>query len=111
MKVSVNLNEGPYGDTGYMGVYIHLMKSDRDGSLPWPFTKRYTLVLVDQQDDPSQQQNITDVQVPGGEIYFKRPRQRENEGVGVSRFVKHSTLRTRQYIRGYAVYIKVYVDP
>ena len=112
MKVSSHLNEGPNGNTGYMGVYIQLMKSDRDGALPWPFTKRYTSVLVDQQDDLSQRQNITHSTVPDGEIAFKRPRQRgENEGWGKCRFVKHSTLRTRQYIRAYAVYMKVIIDP
>jgi hypothetical protein len=111
MKVSSYLNQGPVGDTGYMGIYIHLIKSDRDGALPWPFTKRYTFVLVDQQDDLSQRQNITLSDVPQGEVQFMRPRQRENKGVGNPRFVKHSTLRTRQYIRDYAVYIKVIIDP
>jgi hypothetical protein len=111
VKVSSNLNEGPAGDTGYMGVYICLMKSDRDGALAWPFTKRYTFILVDQQDDLSQRQNITDSGVPDGETNFKRPRQRENEGFGNSRFVKHSTLRTRQYIRDHTLYIKVKIDP
>jgi hypothetical protein len=58
MKLSVRLNESISGCAGYMGVYIHLMKSDRDGTLPWPFTKSVTLVLVDQQDDLSRRQNI-----------------------------------------------------
>ena len=111
MKVSSHLNEGPCGDTGYMGIYFHLMKSDRDGALPWPFTKRFTIVLVDQQDNVSQRQNIAHSDVPDGEINFKRPRQLENLGRGFSRFVKHSTLRTRQYIRDHAVYIKVIIDP
>ena len=111
MKLSTRLNEGPTGETGYMGLYFHLMKSDRDGLLSWPFTKGYTFVLVDQQDDPDERHNITCVQIPDGERYFKRPRQRENNGVGVSRFVKHSTLRTRQYIRDHAVYIKIFIEP
>jgi hypothetical protein len=111
MKIWVYLNEAPSGYAGYMGVYLILMKSDRDGSLPWPFTKRYTFVLVDQQDDLSQRQNIGAEFVPSGEISFKRPRQRENEGWGENQFVKHSTLRTRQYIRDHAVYIKILVDP
>jgi hypothetical protein len=111
IKVSSNTNEGPAGNTGYIGIYIRLMKSDRDGALPWPFTKRYTFVLVDQQDDLSQRQNIEKTVVPEGETNFKRPRQRENVGYGEHRFVKHSTLRTRQYIRDHAVYIKVIIDP
>ena len=111
MKLLVDLNEALSGYAGYMGVYVGLMKSDRDGTLPWPFTKRYTFVLVDQQDDLGQRQNIEKVITPRGEEEFKRPRQRENEGRGEPQFVKHSTLRTRQYIGDHAVYIKIVVDP
>ena len=111
MKLVVNLNEAPSGYAGYMGVYIILMKSDRDGTLGWPFTKRYTFVLVDQQDDLTQRENIEVAVGPKGEEMFERPRQRENKGMGKSRFVKHSTLRTRQYIRDDTVYIKIVIDP
>ena len=111
MKLLVNFNEAPRGHAGYMGVYLVLMKSDRDGTLPWPFTKRFTFVLVDQQDDLSQRQNIGKAITPGGEEEFKRPRQRENRGGGRLQFVKHSTLRARQYIRDHVVYIKILVDP
>ena len=58
MKFLVYLNEAPFGFAGYMGVFLVLMKSDRDGALWWPFTKRCTFILVDQQDDLSQRQNI-----------------------------------------------------
>ena len=111
MKISIYINEAPGGYSGYMGVYLTLMKGDRDGALYWPFTKAYTFVLVDQQDDVSQRQNISSTTVPGGQAGFKRPRQRENEGRGIPRFVKHSTLRSRQYIRDHAVYIKILIDP
>ena len=87
------------------------MKSDRDGTLAWPFTKRFTFALVDQQDDLSKRQNIELAMVPDGEEAFRRPRQRENDGLGQQQFVKHSTLRTRQYIRDHTVYIKFLVDP
>jgi hypothetical protein len=111
MKLQVQLNEAPRGYAGYMGVYLVLMKSDRDGTLPWPFTKRFTFVLVDQQDDLGQRQNIEEALTPSGQENFKRPTQRENVGRGRPQFVKHSTLRTRQYIRDHAVYIKILVDP
>ena len=110
MRVTTNLNEGPNGKSGYMGVYIQLIKGDQDGSLPWPFTEPITFDLVDQQDDPSKRQNISETLIPEGQREFKRPRQRENEGWGYDQFVKHSTLRTRQYIRDHAVYIKVFID-
>ena len=67
MKLAINLNEAHCGFAGYMGVYLILMQSDRDGALFWPFPKRYTFVLIDQQDDPSQRQNISYTAFPCGE--------------------------------------------
>jgi hypothetical protein len=110
MKLGINLNQAPFGYAGYMGIYLILMKGDRDGTLPWPFAKRFTFIIVDQQDDLSQRENIESIFVPAGEVAFNRPRQRENEGYGYKDFVKHSTLRTRQYIRDHAVYIEIVVD-
>ena len=111
MKVAVHLNEGPNGKSGYMGIYLILVKGDRDGTLPWPFTKKTTFYLIDQQDDFVQRQNVEYTLVPYRQEEFQRPRQRENGGFGVERFIKHSTLRTRQYIRDHAVFIKIVVDP
>ncbi|CAB4005921.1 TNF receptor-associated factor 4-like [Paramuricea clavata] len=111
MKLQVDLNEAPSGYAGYMGVYLILMKSDLDGAFPWPFAKRCTFVLVDQQDDLRQRQNIGLVIVTEGRSNFQRPREHKNTGGGERQFVKHSTLRTRQYIRDDAVYIKVLIDP
>ena len=111
MKLEINLNEAPRGCAGYMGIYLCLMKSDRDGALPWSFVKRHMFVLVDQQDDLSQRQNIKTTVSPNGEKAFQRPRQRENVGRGPQQFVKHSTLHTRQYIKDHAIFIKIVVDP
>ena len=111
MKLQIHLNQAPRGYPGYMGAYVALMKSDRDENLPWPFTKRVMFVVVDQQDDPSQGQNIEEVLVPRGENNFNRPTQRENTGRGLLDFVEHSALPARQYIRDDTVLIMVMVDP
>ena len=110
MKLFVHLNEAPCGFAGYMGVYINLMKGDLDGCLDWPFTKRVSFVLVDQQDNCWERQNETCVLVPAGEEEFRRPQQFENGGVGYNRFVKHSLLHSREYVRDSTVFIKVFVD-
>ena len=87
------------GYAGCMGVYLILMKSDRDGTLAWSFTKRDTFVLVDQQDDLTQRQSIELAIVPDGQEEFTRPRKRENEGWGMQTFVKHSLASTSEMIR------------
>jgi hypothetical protein len=111
MRMEIHLNEGPSGYTGYMGVYLCLMKGNRDATLPWPFTKSYTFTLIDQQDDVNQRENIEDTTYPEGEDVFRRPREEANDGWGSADFVKHSTLRTRQYVSGHTVYIQVVVHP
>ncbi len=110
MKLRVRLNQALRGYPGYMGVCIVLMKSDLDRTLVWPFTKRFTFVLVDQHDNFSRRQDVQKTIVPNKQAAFKRPWQRENEAWGKVQFVKHSTLRGRQYIRDDAVYIKILID-
>ncbi len=111
MRMEVYLNEGPSGYTGYMGIYFCLMKSNRDGNLPWPFTMSYTSTLIDQQEGMNQRENIDYTVDPGGEDAFKRPLYEENDNWGVPDFVKHSTLRTRAYVSNHTVYIKLVIHP
>ncbi|CAB4028049.1 TNF receptor-associated factor 2 isoform X2 [Paramuricea clavata] len=78
MKLRANLNEGLRGYCGYMGVYVCFIKSDQDATLSWPFAKRFTLILIDQQDNINQRENIKKTLVPHGEKGFGRPQQLEN---------------------------------
>lgn len=110
MKLKVYLNEAPSGHPGYMGVYMRLMKSDRDVILPWPFNKRFTLVLLDQQDDLSQRKNIERTATPAKKKTFERPEGLENKGEGWQKFVSHSVLQTRHYISDDTVYIMIVID-
>ena len=111
MELEVDLNGAPEGYTGYISVYLRLLKGHHDGRLRWPFTKPYRITVVDQQDDLNQTQNISDTVHPEGEEAFKRPGQHKSDCWGISDFAKHSTLRSRQYIRNHTVYIEVVVHP
>ena len=110
LKISVRLNEGPCGYTGYMGVYLHLVKGDHDESLEWPFNKRVTFIVVDQQNNGLQVNNYDITLTPEGEEYFNRPVVEINRGCGFSQFMLHSTLRARQYIKNHTVYIAVDIE-
>ena len=109
LKISVRLNEGPCGYTGYMGVYLHLMRGDHDDSLEWPFNKTVKFIVVDQQDNGLQVDNYETTFFPQGQEEYHRPVS-VNEGRGFSRFMLHSTLRTRQYIKSHTVYIAVAIE-
>ncbi|XP_028393153.1 TNF receptor-associated factor 4-like isoform X2 [Dendronephthya gigantea] len=111
MRLTAYLNEGARGCEGYMGVYVHFMKSDRDDFLPWPFKKRFTFVLLDKQDDPSQRRNVSVAITPKEEKKFQRPTRTFQRGQGRQKFVLHSTLETGHYIRDDTVYIMIVIDP
>ena len=110
MKVLVYLNEIRDGTESYMGAYICLMRSDHDGILNWPFKKSYTFTLVDQQDHEAQRKNHSMTVVPQGEAYFKRPRQEQNAGFGFQRFISHTKIHTRKYIKDSVVYLQVDIE-
>ncbi len=111
MKVTVHLNEGPRGHTGYMGMFLQLMKGDHDDKLKWPFDKRVTFIVVDQQSNDSYICNFENSFLPDRGQEFNRPRYEANNGHGFQRFMLHSTLRTRQYVRNHTVYTAVEIEP
>ena len=111
LSISTDLNEGPRGYTGYMGVYLNLMKGDHDDNLEWPFNKRVKFIVVDQQDSRQQVSNYEMTLIPEGQETFNRPVAESSKSYnGFSQFMPHSTLRTRQYIKNHAVYIVVAIE-
>ena len=110
MKIFVRLNEGPRGYTGYMGAYLSLVPGDHDDSLEWPFNKRVTFIVVDQQDNGAQVKNIEDTLIPEGEKDFNRPVVENNSGYGFANLMLHSTVRTRQYIKNHTACIAVAIE-
>ena len=114
MKISVYLNEGPrrpHGYKGCMGIYLCLMQGDHDNRLKWPFDKRVTFIVVDQQNSKSQVDNFEITMIPEGQKEFNRPLVEKNEGLGNPQFMLHSALCTREYVRNYNVYIAVAIEP
>jgi hypothetical protein len=64
MRIELRLNEGPRGYTGYLGVYLRLMQGDHDESLKWPFDKRITFIVIDQQSSESHVRNFEESLTP-----------------------------------------------
>ena len=110
MNIFVHLNESKSGYTGYMGIYFRLMRGDHDDCLEWPFNKRVTFIVVDQQNDGLKINNFEKTLTPAGREVFKRPVIETKTGRGFRPFMPHSTLRTRQYIENQAVCIAVAIE-
>ena len=110
MRLSINLDEKKHGFTGYMGAYLHLMRSDHDDTLSWPFNKRYSFSVIDHQDGLDRNDYVATM-VPEGEDLFERPQNDESVGFGDTQLISHSELRSRNYyIRDDVVYIKVQIE-
>ena len=52
----------------YLSIYVLLMKSGFDGMLPWPFRKKVTFTLIDQEDQLSSRSNVVRL---GGPLLMK----------------------------------------
>ena len=110
LKMEVCLNQTKEQFKDHLGMYIHVMKSDHDAILSWPFKKKCTFTLIDQQDNEEERKNIVYSKTPEGEDSFKRPIEKENRGYGCARFVSHATLLTRKYIKDDTVFITVSIE-
>ena len=111
MRLYIHLDEGERGFTGYMGVYVALMRSDHDEILQWPFNMSCTFIVIDQQDEGYCREDHVYTTIPHGQDNFKRPKQNENDGWGSDRLILHSELRSRKYIKDNAVCVKVLIEP
>ena len=110
LKMEVCLNQTKEQFKDHLGMYIHVMKSDHDAILSWPFKKKCTFTLIDQQDNEVERTNIVTTITPEGEDNFKRPNKKANKGRGFPDFVSHATLRTRKYIKDDTVFITVSIQ-
>ena len=111
-KMGVELNQTRERYKDHMAVYLHVMKSEHDAILSWPFKKMFTFTLIDQQDNEEERKNIVKTRTPLiGYLYsFKRPIEEENMGCGFAAFVSHATLQTRKYIKDDTVFITVSIE-
>ena len=105
LRMEVELNVLPEHIWHYLAVSIRVMKSDHDAILSWPFKKKYTFTLIDQQDNEEERNNIIHAMTPTGQ---DRPKDKENGFTGF--MISHETLLTRKYIKDDTVFITVSIE-
>ena len=95
----------------YLSVVIAIMKGEYDNMLNWPFRGRVTFTLIDQQDDERNRNNLSRSlgQYPTRESLTK-PTSVANPSRGCPKFVSHEVLRTRRYIVGGTIFLKVEIQ-
>lgn len=95
------------GKSTHLSVFFVIMRGEYDALLPWPFHHKVTFRLLDQEG----QVDVTDSFRPDpNSSSFKRPTSDMNIASGCPTFISHDTLRTRGYVRGDTLFIKITVD-
>ncbi|XP_068751774.1 TNF receptor-associated factor 5-like [Montipora capricornis] len=101
----------------YLSLFAHIVRSNNDDILPWPFQQTVVFTLIDQQEESSQMKNVEMQMSPKEMRHLFRSIQKvkqsryRNEGFGFAYFVSHSKLRSRKYIRHDTVLVQFEVYP
>ena len=110
-KLKLFINPRGQGDGAgtHISLFIVVMNGANDPLLPWPFYKRVTITLIDQQENPKDRENIVRFFKANPEIKecFGRPVTDENTGHGFHEFVSHDKVRERRYIVDNTIFIQV----
>lgn len=118
MCIAICPNGNPAQNT-HLSVFVHLLRSNNDDLLPWPFKQKVEFVLVDQQDDPTLRKNIKAAISPKKmphlrESAFAMPKRssyRNTVGFGYNNFISHIDLKKRLYIRDDTILVQLEVYP
>ncbi|XP_022803572.1 TNF receptor-associated factor 4-like isoform X2 [Stylophora pistillata] len=110
LKISIYPNGARDGENNHLSVCIIVMKGNYDAILPWPFTKKVTITLIDQHEDPDQRQNKIHEIVGFDNECFARPVTGENSGSGCSEFISHLDLHWGPFIVDDTLFLKVDIN-
>ena len=86
------------------------MKGEHDAILPWPFKKRVKFTVIDQQENPDKQENVTEKLTPTNVLAFARPVTEQNAGRGFGQFISHEKLNSRRYIVDDTLFLQVQIS-
>ena len=92
----------------YVAVYFHIIPTDHDNILAWPFKKKVTFSILEQCDDIDAADNITYTVIPDvSNPFYKKPSSDINGGQGYSKFVAVSKLHAGNYIKDDCMFLKI----
>jgi len=112
LKVRVYPRGITSGKNTHLSVYIIVMKGEYDAILPWPFEKRITFTIIDQQEDLTERQNAVMRLIPGNHPEcFARPINEDNKTRGFAQFISHEKLHSRRYLLHDTLFLQVEVGP
>ena len=95
------------GEGTHMSLFLQLMEGPFDGMLTWPFRRKVTFIVVDQDHE----ENVIDAFRPDPKSSsFQRPRDKPNIPSGCPLFFPLKDLHRYGYLRGDTMYLQVDID-
>lgn len=111
-KICAQLFPAGFGDNGgrFMSIYFHLMQTEHDEVLRWPFNYKISFTLLDQADNPEEATNVSYTLTPAANATnYQKPTEKMSEGRGCHQFVALNELEGRSYIKNDNLFIKIKV--
>ena len=114
MCISVDVNGSREVKGAYISVYTYLMKGENDNLLPWPFTGKIIIELLNQLDDNNHHsKSITFL--PDRQYRQQVNDQRLTSDWGIPCYISHSDLghnpaKNCQYLKDDCLYFRISVD-
>ena len=92
---------------------IASVEGEYDDILPWPFSKKITFTVIDQNQDINERKNLTADLRPGSRapIFYGRPRGNFAFDSDIVWYIPHEWLQTRDYILNDNLFLQVDVGP
>lgn len=101
----MNPNGVQKGKGTYLSIFLIIVRSENDATIEWPFQKRVSFSLIDQQETDASKQNIVRT--------FGEPTPTATQGNRFANdffdFVSHKALQERRYIVDDTILIQVVV--
>ena len=114
-RLSLYPNGRSSGENSHLSITFILMKGEYDALLSWPFRKKVTYTLIDQQEDPNDRSNVIYSFTADPIKYkdsFSKPVTDENaKGFGLFTFMPQCDVKKRRYIVDDTMFIQVQIDP
>ena len=109
-KLRVYPNGLDSGENTHLSVYLVIMKGEYDATLTWPFDKKFTFTLIDQQENEHNRENIVGSLTSDPKLSnYARPVKEENIGRGYPQFVSHEELQKRRYVVDDTIFVQVHI--
>ena len=98
-----------YEGNAYTSVFIESSRGQYDTILSWPFQRKVTFTLIDQQEDEDKRENVVFSGVPQEEC-LPRPTALSKMEWGFRNFVSHEKLKEKCFTVNNTIFLQVEVE-